>query len=169
MKFLIRIVKAITSLAIVLIILFEEWGWEPLQRLASRFAKLPIFHQIEQRIVRLPPYPALIVFAIPGAALFPIKIFALKLIANNHTGLGLTIIVMAKIIGTAIVARLFTVTKPTLMQLDWFAFLYDRWTTWKHKVITYAKATAVWRLANNLKTHARARWQIIKLRYFSHD
>lgn len=169
MKFLLRIVKAITSLIVVLIILFEEWGWEPLQRLASRFAKLPIFRQIEQRIVRLPPYPALIVFALPGAMLFPIKIFALKLIASNHAGLGLLIIITAKIIGTAIVARLFTLTKPTLMQLAWFTFLYEQWTVWKLKVITYAKTTAVWRLAHELKTRTIARWRMIKLTYFTHE
>lgn len=164
-----RTLRALFSWIFALIILFEEWGWEPLQRLAGRFAKLPIFRHIERAIVKLPPYPALAVFVLPGATLFPIKIFALKLIATEHAALGLTIIVIAKIIGTAVVARLFTLTKPTLMQLAWFAFVYDRFTTWKNKVIAYAKATTAWRVAHELKTRAIARWKLIKLLYFSHD
>ncbi|OGL77133.1 hypothetical protein A3E97_03255 [Candidatus Uhrbacteria bacterium RIFCSPHIGHO2_12_FULL_47_12] len=169
MKTLLKAVKTIASWIIALIILFEEWGWEPLQRLASRFAKLPIFRHIERLIVKLPPYPALVVFAIPGATLFPIKLFALKLIASDHAMLGLAIIVIAKIIGTAIVARLFTLTKPTLLQLAWFAFVYDRFTIWKHKVVAYAKASTAWRLASELKASAVTRWRAFKLTHFSHD
>jgi hypothetical protein len=169
LKTLAKVVKTIASWVVVAIILFEEWGWEPLQRLAGQFAKLPIFRHIERLIVRLPPYPALVVFAIPGATLFPVKLLALKMIANGHAMLGLMIIVTAKIAGTAFVARLFTLTKPTLMQLAWFAFIYDQWTMWKQKVIAYAKASTVWKTASELKTRARERWHEIKLRFFTHD
>ena len=163
------IIRAIVSWIIVLVILFEEWGWEPLQRLIARMAQLPILRSIEKRIKTLPPYPALVVFAFSGIPLIPLKILAGFAFTNGHYFFGATTFVLAKVLGTAILARIFTLTKPTLMQLAWFAQLYNWFIPWKSSVIAYARATALWRTAHRLKESARARWQMIKLTYFSHD
>jgi hypothetical protein len=79
----------------------------------------------------LPPYAALLVFFAPMVALFPVKVFGLWLIGEGRGFLGVGIIVVAKVAGTAVVARLFMLTHPALMQLPWFARLYGRWTAWK--------------------------------------
>ena len=50
---------------LALVLIFEEWGWEPLQRLAARLARLPLWARLEALIVRLPPYAALAVFFVP--------------------------------------------------------------------------------------------------------
>ena len=42
-----------------LLILFEEWGWEPLQRVLARIARWPGFRWLDAAIRRLPPYAAL--------------------------------------------------------------------------------------------------------------
>ena len=105
------------TIIVALVILFEEWGWEPLQRLLARLGRLPLLRQIEGLITRLPPKAALAVFLLPTLLLLPIKLLALWFIGNGHRLLGLLVIVAAKLVGTAVVARLFTLTRPALMTM----------------------------------------------------
>ena len=55
------------------------------------------------------------------------------------------VVLAAKMLGTAAVARLFALTHPALMRLRWFANLYGRWKPWKDALIAHMKATAGWR------------------------
>ena len=130
-----------------LIVLFEEWGWEPLQAALGRLARWPPLAWVERLLQRLPPYGALAVFAVPGLALLPVKLGALALITRGHALGGLVLIVAAKVIGTAIVARLFTLMQPALMQLGWFARGYARWTVWKAHWMGRVRASAAWQAA----------------------
>ncbi len=136
---------------IALVILFEEWGWEPLQRALAWVARLPPLAWIERRIAALPPYAALAVFILPTLMLLPVKLAALWLIGIGRAGLGLTVIVIAKLIGTALLARLFKLTQPALMQLAWFAHWYGRWTAWKERVLTQVRASWAWRVGRVIK------------------
>src|SRR6185295_20235912 len=55
MKRLITALKRAFGVLVALIVLFEEWGWEPLQRLMARIGRLPVLRHIEALIERLPP------------------------------------------------------------------------------------------------------------------
>jgi hypothetical protein len=147
-----------TSLGLLLafVILFEEWGWAPLQRAMAWIGSLPVLRQIERWIAGLPPYGALALFILPSATLLPIKLLALWLIGQGHAGLGVSVIIAAKVAGTAILARLFALTQPALMRLAWFARLYTRWVTFKTDLLTRVRASAGWRLAHALAEQARA-------------
>ena len=135
---------------VALIILFEEWGWEPLQAALGRLARWPPLAWVERQLQRLPPYGALTVFAVPGLALLPLKLAALALIAHGHALGGLLLIVAAKVIGTAVVARLFALLQPTLMTLGWFARGHARWTAWKAHWLGRVRASAAWQAAVRL-------------------
>lgn len=141
--------------ALALFILFEEWGWAPLSRLMARIGSLPVFRQIEALIKRLPPYAALGLLLVPTLLLLPIKLLALWLIGMGRAKLGLLVIVMAKVVGTAIVARLFALTQPALMQLAWFARLYARWADWKAQLLVWVRASAAWRWGQAVKRRVR--------------
>ena len=143
---------------LALLILFEEWGWEPLQRLLARLGQLPLLRQIEAAITRLPPRAALAVFVLPTLLLLPVKLLALWLISQGHRLLGVAVIVLAKLVGTAVVARLFTLTRPALMQMPWFAHWYGRWTAWKDRVLAQVRASWAWRTARAIKRLVRQRW-----------
>lgn len=149
---------ALLKWPLALVILFEEWGWDPLQRLLARIGQWPGFRWIEGRVRALPPYAALALFALPALMLLPVKLAALWLIHQGRTLLGLGIIVIAKVAGTAIVARLFTLSQPALMQLGWFARLYARWSAWKHGLLVWVRASAAWRAARALKARLRRQW-----------
>ena len=130
-----------------LVILFEEWGWEPLARLVGKLARLPVFGRLERHIAALPPYAALVVYCVPMLVMLSVKLLALYWISLGHSVLGVTTIVVAKIVGTAIVARLLQLTQPTLMTLPWFAAVYRRWSIWKATVVSAVRASAVWQAA----------------------
>jgi hypothetical protein len=144
------------GLLLALVILFEEWGWAPLQRAMAWIGALPVLRQIERWITSLPPYGALALFLLPSATLLPIKLLALWLIGQGHAGLGLTVIIAAKVAGTAILARLFALTQPALMRLAWFARLYTRWVTFKNELLARVRASAGWRLAHAMVAQTRA-------------
>ncbi|MDH0862992.1 hypothetical protein [Mitsuaria sp. GD03876] len=148
LRWLVRVVLA-------LVILFEEWGWEPLQRWMAAIGRLPVFRQLEALVRRLPPYVALVVFFLPGFLLLPVKLLALWLIGIGRPGLGLAVIVLAKVVGTAVVARIFALTQPALMSLPWFARLHARWTVWKDGLLAWVRASAVWRSARAIRLRVR--------------
>lgn len=147
--------RALWQWPLALLILFEEWGWEPLQRAVARVGRWPGFRRVEGWVQRLPPYGALAVLALPSLLLLPVKLLALWSIAHGHGLLGAGVIVTAKLGGTALVARLFTLTQPALMQMPWFARLHGRWTAWKTRLLAAVRASAPWRLGRMLRRQAR--------------
>jgi hypothetical protein len=156
-RWLRRVVSVVLTWAVALVLLFEEWGWEPLANLIGQLGRLPLFAWLERAIAQLPPYPALTVFAVPVLALFPIKLLALFWLGQGHHLLGVALIVGAKVLGTAVVARLFQLTKASLMTLRWFAALYTRWTGWKAAAMTAVRASAAWRTARRLRWQTKMR------------
>lgn len=120
-RFLKRLLTPILLVVASIFFLAEELLW----RLAALFAllgKLPVFHQLELWIAALPPYGALAIFALPAVALAPVKLLALYWLAGGHPGLGIGTIVVAKVAGTALVARIYQLTRAKLLTLAWFAW-----------------------------------------------
>jgi hypothetical protein len=152
-----RGLRALVRTVAALIILFEEWGWEPLQALFARLARLAPLAWLERRIARLSPWAALVACFLPAAALLPVKLAALWLLGRGDAALGVAVIVAAKLAGTALFARLFTLTRPALMQLAWFARVHARWTAWKNALLAQVRASWVWREMRRLRRRLSAR------------
>lgn len=152
---LLRTIKNLFSIPLALLILFEEWGWEPLQALLARCARWRLWAWMESRIRSLPPYAALATFALPSLLLLPVKLLALWALSHGHAVLGAGVIIGTKLLGTAVVARLFSLTQPALMQLAWFAKTYRRWAVWKTNLLTQVRATWAWRVGRVLKRNLR--------------
>jgi len=149
--------RRVAGFLLALVILFEEWGWDQLQALAERVGRWPPLAWLERRIRALPPHVALAVFFVPALALLPVKIGALWLIGTGHAMLGLALVVVAKGVGTALLARLFALTRPALMRLAWFADLHTRWTAWKQALMAQLRASWAWQRARELSRRWLAR------------
>jgi hypothetical protein len=149
---------------IAAIVLFEEWGWEPLAALFARLARLPLWAWMERKITLLPPWGAVLVFGVPVITLLPVKLGALYLFAHGNPTLGLMLLLGAKLVGTAVLARLFQLTQPSLMQLDWFARWYPGWKAWKDQLIQDVHASAPWRIAGQFNARARVWWKAFRAR-----
>ncbi len=142
MSLLKKILRAILLAPVALFLLFEEWGWEPLAACFAALGRLPLWGQLERLIARLPPWAALLAFGGPVLALLPIKLLVLYLLSKGHVVSGLVLLVGAKLAGTALLAWLFTLTQPALMQLAWFARWYPRWTAWKDRLMEEVRRSA---------------------------
>jgi hypothetical protein len=150
-----RLVAAPFVLLAAVIILLEDWLWDDLARVAAAIGRLPVFRQIEGVITRLPPYVALAFFAVPSTLLIPVKLIALYFVAHGHAIAGLLTVLAAKIAGTALVARLFTLTRPNLLRIGWFAWIYERFLAFKERIYSAIKSTAVYRVTHQM--HLRMR------------
>lgn len=138
-------------LAAALFFLIEGLLW----RLAALYAllgKLPVFHQLESWISSLPPYGALFLFAVPSLCLAPIKFLALYWIAGGHPALGAGVILSAKVGGTALVARLYQLTRPALIRLRWFAVAEE-------KILALRASAYAWWRSSPLGRWTSFRWQ----------
>lgn len=144
---------------LALVILFEEWGWEPLRRAFALIARLPVIRQFEALLRRLPPRWAVVVLVLPSLLILPVKLAAVWLVAEGHALLGVVVIVAAKLFGTALLAWLFQLIQPALMQLAWFAQLYGRWTGWKAELLAWVRASVVWRAARAFRLRWSRRWR----------
>jgi len=157
LKTLMAPLRWLARLLLALIILFEEWGWLPLQRAMAWLGRLPLLRQLEAGIRRLPPYAALALLLAPTLLLVPVKLLALWLIAQGRALLGLAVIMIAKLVGTAVLARIFMLSQPALMRLGWFARLYARWTAWKEGLLAWVRSSLLWRQARALRCLLRRR------------
>jgi hypothetical protein len=133
------------------VLIFEEWGWQPLARFMAWLGTFKLVARLERRISALPPYGALAVFALPSLLILPLKLLALYLITTGHAVAAAALFIGAKLAGTAVLARLYTLVSPRLMQIRWFARLHDRLMPWKDALFARVRASWAWRYARILK------------------
>lgn len=134
-----------------LILLFEEWGWRPLSNLVARLARFPLWAKTELWIAGLPPYGALMALGVPSAILIPAKLLGVYLLATGHLITATMVIVAAKLASTALIARIFLLTKPALMQMGWFARTYETFVPWQEALFARIRASWVWRYGRIVK------------------
>lgn len=143
------------QIVLALVILFEEWGWRPLVAMLDRLARFKVWARMELLIAGLPPYGALLALAVPTSLLFPLKLVSVYLLAQGHLVTAALLFVGAKIASTALIARLFLLTKPALMRIGWFAAAFDWLMPWKDALFAEIRASWVWRYGRMAKTRIR--------------
>jgi hypothetical protein len=140
---------------VALLLLAEQWLWEVGNRAAAAIGAWPPFGALEALIRRLPPYLALLVFALPGLLLLPIKFLALMAIAHGHPLMGGMVFVVAKLGGAMIVARIYVLTLPSLLALVWFARWHNRFIMFKDNLIARLRASPMYVRARRTMTGVR--------------
>jgi hypothetical protein len=163
-----RALIGLFQLLLALILLFEEWGWRPLAALLGRLRRFRIWERMEEGIESLPPYAALCVFALPSLLFLPLKLAAVYLVAKGQAALAGILFVAAKVFGTALVARIFILTRPALMRIGWFARVHDVIVPWHDAIFARIRASWPWRYGRIVKERVRRStrdtWTILKPR-----
>lgn len=136
-----------------LFIFVEEWIWDRMTALMAAIGRLPVLRKVEAGIAKLPPYPAMGVFLLPSLLLLPVNLFAVYLTARGQAALGGAILIAAKLVGTAILARLFALCRPSLLTVNWFRRLYE----WFGLVKAWLFASAPWVAAVRWKNKVKAK------------
>ena len=124
---------------LALVFLFEAWLWVHLAPVVAWIvARIPlraIKAWIAVRIELLPPAATFVVFVVPVLLLLPFKFLGLWMLAHGHWFGALGVLASAKIVSVGITAFIVDLTLPKLLQLPWFAWLYERvmvWLRWAH-------------------------------------
>lgn len=155
LRLLARGARLVLQTLLALVIVFEEWGWRPLAAALAQLARLKPIAWIEAHIQRLPPYGALVVFAAPSILILPLKLVALYLIASGREIMAAALFVAAKVVGTAIVARLFQLTEAQLLRIPWFAWAYGIVMPWKEALTAWIRSSWAWRYGRVVKERTR--------------
>jgi hypothetical protein len=140
---------------VAVVIVFEEWGWRPLAAALGQLARFRPIAMLEGQIVLLPPWASLCIFVAPTLLFLPLKLLAVWLVAGGHVMLATGLFAFAKVVGTALFARIFQLTQPRLMELAWFARLYNWFLPWKEHLVEQARATRIWQTTVRLKLGMR--------------
>ncbi len=127
---------------VAIVFLIEAWLWNHLQPVVPWvLARVP-FRAVKAWIAgtvrKLPPAAALIVFIVPLAMLFPFKLLGLWLLASQQWIAASIVLVLAKLVGVAVTAFVFEVTRPKLLKMAWFRWLYEHvltWLDWAHDLV----------------------------------
>lgn len=130
---------------IALFLVLEDWLWEPLLRFLRSLAKWRFVKFLETTVGKLPPYGALLFFAVPVILLFPFKFFGLYLVAHGQKIAGLSVFIVAKVVGTGIAAWVYSLTEPALSKLAWFVALRTAFSRFKASIYERVKTSISYR------------------------
>ena len=155
---------------LALVFLFEAWLWEHLRPLVARIVDLIAWDKLKARVAgwieHLPPYATLLVFLVPVILLFPLKLAGLWMLAHGSWLGAMTVLGLAKLVSMGVTAFIFEVTRPKLLQLAWFRWLYEHMLVWlakAHALIDPIKAQVREWLARTLAPAKRRMRRLIWL------
>ena len=127
---------------VAIVFLIEAWLWRRLEPVVESIVAWFPLRAVKARIAalirKLPPAATLIVFAVPVVVLFPLKLVGLWLLANKYWFAAGTILILAKLVGVAVTAFVFEATRPKLLQMAWFRWIYERvliGLDWAHRLV----------------------------------
>src|SRR5512145_216624 len=127
---------------IALVFMFEAWLWQRLAPIVAAIVAWLPWRAIKARIAawieHLPPAATLVVFVVPVLLLLPLKVLGLWMLAHGLWLGALGVLALAKVVSLGVTAFLFDLTRPKLLQLPWFRWLYERvmvWLAWAHALI----------------------------------
>jgi hypothetical protein len=114
---------------LAVIFLIEAWLWDHLEPIVARVVALIPLRAFKQwladRVDTLSPAMTLIVFIVPVIPLFPLKLVGLWLLTHEYWLSAIATIIFAKFLGVGVAAFVFDVTRPKLLEMQWFETLYE--------------------------------------------
>jgi hypothetical protein len=117
-------------IVVALLFLLEAWLWDHLRPVVGFLVGLIAWDRLKARlklaIEHLPPWATLVVFVIPFAVLFPLKIAEVYFLAQRQWIAAGAVLLLAKLLGLGVTAFIFDATRDKLLQMPWFRSLYDR-------------------------------------------
>ena len=138
------------------ILFFEQVLIAYLNAAMAALARLPWVARLEARLVSLPPYGALATFVGPSVLILPAKIVALWLLTHDRYWTALVLLLIAKLLATAILARLYRLLRPALMTIGWFAWADTHFFHWRDRLYAFVRALPAWQQAAAVAQRTKA-------------
>lgn len=143
-RFLRAVLKPPLLVLAFLLLLWEETVWRWSKALGALVARIPVMAALERLVARLDARLVFLLFLIPMGLLFPLKILALWLIATGQPLIGLAVVFLAKVVGTAVSARLYVIAEPRLMEIRAFVWMHGLVTGWLRAAHAFLDASPGW-------------------------
>ncbi len=129
--------KLLLSMLAILLI-FEEWLWDGLTAFGHLLVRWLNLESVEQWLCQASPYKALAAFSIPLLIVAPINLVAIELLIHGLVLQGILLELLAKLLGTVLIARVFALTKPQLLTFPFVRIIYssvNQWLQWAHEKV----------------------------------
>jgi hypothetical protein len=139
------------------IVFFEQTLIKYLNIAMVAVARWPPIAKVEAWLVSLPPYAALTAFVAPSVLILPIKLVAFWFAAVGRYELAVGSLIAGKMLGTAILARLYRILRPGLMAIPWFAKADNWFFYWRDQAYAFVKALPAWQRVAALVQRLRVR------------
>jgi len=114
---------------LAIVFLIEAWLWDHLEPIVARIVAAiplqPLKRWLAARVAELSPAMTLVVFVVPVVPLFPLKLAGLWLLTHEYWTSAVFTILFAKFLGVGVMAFVFDVTRPKLLEMAWFERLYE--------------------------------------------
>ena len=146
----------LSLLAIILII--EEWLWDILTAFGHTLIRWLRLERFELWLSQTSPTMALVAFSIPILIIAPINLVAFELLIHGLVLQGIGVELLAKLLGTLLIARVFALTKPQLLTFGFLRFVYTTITGWLHWAHQKVVETTVYRWGQQFKAETKARF-----------
>ena len=131
-----RVLKPLWLL-LALLFLLEAWLWEHLRPVVGYVVELirwdALKARVAQWIAHLPPAATLLIFLLPVLLLLPLKIAGVWMLARGSWLGAMATLAFAKVVSMGLMAFIFDLTRPKLLQLGWFRWLYQHVIAWLEK------------------------------------
>ncbi len=157
-----RAVRLFLIILAAIWMIFEEWVWDSLVALMERLGRLTLVNRFERFLARQHQYLLLALFIFPFLIMIPAKVYGLLLITGGKVIRGATIFVLAKLMVTALVTRLFVISKDKLLLIKPFATFYYWFTEKKEWLYAEVRKLAGWQLAKKWISHLKTRLSSLK-------
>lgn len=152
--------RAVRLLLIVLAaiwMLFEEWVWDSIVAVMEVVGRLRIINRFENVLAKQNPYFLLTLFIFPFLIMIPAKLYGLYLITGGKVFRGVFIFIMAKVTITALVTRLFIVSKHKILLIKSFATFYYWFEDKKEWLYSEVRKLPAWQAAREWISEFRYR------------
>lgn len=103
---------------------------------------MQILQHLRCQIERLPPYPSLVLIAVPLAVVEPLKLATLFVVGKGHWITGAIAMICAYAVSLFATERLFAIVKPKLLALPWFKTLWSWFVAARDKALDYFRRPA---------------------------
>lgn len=101
-----------------------------------------LWKRIRGSIEGLGPYQALALLVVPACVVEPLKLVAVAIAGKGHWFTGAAVIIFAYAASLLVIERLFTMVKPKLLKLHWFAKLWARVVVFKCRIAKSIRGVA---------------------------
>ncbi len=139
------------------ILLIEEWLWQGTARFLRDLMRLKPVAACADWIRRRPPKQALALFILPLLSLLPLKGVIVLAFVHGRMMLGVTVLILEKLIFSAVFAALYQLTAPAVTRIRWVMRAQRSFLRLRHAIHLWLRTFPAFRATQRWLRRARRR------------